>query len=199
MAYLLVFCFAFRETRNTKITHLMSRQPNRQLVLKPQDFYLLLALAACREQGTSYPELAAFAGVSMSEVHGALKRVEAARLLVFEERRPRILTPAFKEFLFHGAKYAFPPVRGALVAGVPTAYAALPLSAHIAPSADPPPVWPAIEGSVRGMALIPLYPSAPLAALRSPALYENLALFDALRTGNARERALAERLFEERL
>ena len=52
---------------------------------------------------------------------------------------------------------------------------------------------------MRGMALIPLYPSAPLAALRSPALYENLALFDALRTGNARERALAERLFEERL
>ena len=177
----------------------MPRQPNRQLVLKPQDFYLLLALAACRDQGTTYPELATFAGLSMSEVHGALKRAEAARLLFFEERRPRILTPAFKEFLFHGAKYAFPPVRGALVAGVPTAHAAPPLNTLIAPSADPVPVWPAIEGSARGMALIPLYPSAPLAALRSPGLYENLALFDALRTGNARERALAERLFEERL
>jgi hypothetical protein len=73
------------------------------------------------------------------------------------------------------------------------------LNVHIAPSADPVPVWPAIEGGTRGMALIPLYPSAPLAALRSPGLYENLALFDALRTGSARERALAERLFEERL
>jgi hypothetical protein len=177
----------------------MPRQPNRQLVLKPQDFYLLLALAACREKGTTYPELAAFAGVSMSEVHGALKRAEAARLLFFEERRPRILTPAFKEFLFHGAKYAFPPVRGALVAGVPTAHAAPPLNVHIAPSADPVPVWPAIEGGARGMALIPLYPSAPMAALRSPDLYENLALFDAIRAGNARERALAEHLFEERL
>ena len=177
----------------------MPRQANRQLVLKPQDFYLLLALQACREQGSSYPELAAFAGLSMSEVHGAFKRAAAARLLFFDDRRPRILLPAFKEFLFHGAKYAFPAVRGALVAGVPTAYAAPPLSAQIAPSADPPPVWPAMEGSTRGMALIPLYPSAPLAALRNPALYENLALFDALRTGNARERALAERLFEERL
>ena len=49
------------------------------------------------------------------------------------------------------------------------------------------------------MALIPLYPSAPMAALRSPDLYENLALFDAIRAGNARERALAEHLFEERL
>jgi len=177
----------------------MPRQPNRQLVLKPQDFYLLLALAACGDQVLTYPELAAFTGLSMSEVHGALKRAEAARLLMFEARRPRILTPAFKEFLFHGAKYAFPPVRGALVAGVPTAHAAAPLNTHIAPSSDPAPVWPAIEGSVRGMALIPLYPSAPVAALRNAALYENLALFDAIRAGNVRERALAQSLFEARL
>lgn len=177
----------------------MPRQANRQLVLKPQDFYLLLALAACRDQGTTYPELAAFAGLSMSEVHGALKRAEMARLLMFEKRRPRILTPAFSEFLFHGAKFAFPPVRGALVAGIPTAHAAAPLNQHIAPSADPVPVWPSIEGSTRGMALIPLYPSAPAAALRNAVLYENLALFDALRTGNARERTLAQRLLEERL
>jgi len=177
----------------------MPRQPNRQLVLKPQDFYLLLALSACGDQVLTYPELAAFTGLSMSEVHGALKRAEAARLLMFEARRPRILTPAFKEFLFHGAKYAFPPVRGALVAGVPTAHAAAPLNTHIAPSADPATVWPAIEGSVRGMALIPLYPSAPVAALRNAALYENLALFDAIRAGNVRERALAQSFFEARL
>lgn len=177
----------------------MARIANRQPVLKPQDFYLLLALAACRDQGTTYPELAAFSGLSMSEVHGALKRAERARLLFFEDKRPRILIPAFKEFLFHGAPYAFPAMRGALVAGMPTAYAAAPLKSRIAPSADPVPVWPAMKGTVRGMALIPLYPSAPAAALRSDALYENLALFDALRTGNARERALAKKLFEERL
>lgn len=177
----------------------MPRLPNRQPVLKPQDFYLLLALAACRDQGTTYPELAAFSGLSMSEVHGALKRAEAARLLIFDNRRPRILLPAFKEFLFHGAKYAFPATRGSMVAGVPTAHAAAPLSARISPSADPPPVWPSIAGTTRGMALLPLYPSAPAAALRSTALYENLALFDAIRAGNARERTLAKRFFEERL
>lgn len=177
----------------------MPRLPNRQPVLKPQDFYLLLALAVCRDQGTTYPELAAFAGLSMSEVHAALKRAEVARLLFFETKRPRILLPAFKEFLFHGARYAFPAVRGSMVAGVPTAHAAAPLSAHIAPSADPAPVWPLMDGSVRGMAFIPIYPSAPAAALRSPALYEHLALFDALRAGNTRERALAQKLFEDRL
>lgn len=177
----------------------MPRISNRQPVLKPQDFYLLLALAAGRDQGTTYPELAAFSGVSMSEVHGALKRAEATRMLIFEAKRPRILLPAFKEFLYHGARYAFPALRGALVVGLPTAYAAAPLNAHIAPTADPVPVWPFLEGTVRGVSLIPLYPSAPAAAARSPALYENLALFDALRMGNARERALAHRMFEDRL
>ena len=177
----------------------MSKVSNRQPVLKPQDFYLLLALAALVDQGTTYPELAAFTGLSMSEVHGALKRAEAARLLLFEAKRPRILLPAFKEFLFHGAKYVFPAVRGSMVAGVPTAHAAAPLNARIAPSADPAPVWPSIEGTVRGVALIPIYPSAPAAALRNAVLYENLALFDALRMGNVRERALAQELFEQRL
>jgi hypothetical protein len=61
------------------------------------------------------------------------------------------------------------------------------------------PVWPFIGGTVRGGSVIPLYSSAPAAAARSPALYENLALFDALRMGNARERALAQDLFEARL
>lgn len=177
----------------------MSKIANRQPTLKPQDLYVLLALAAWGEESITYPQLAAFADLSMSEVHGALKRAEQARLLFFDAKRPTILKVAFKEFLFHGAKYAFPPARGTMVGGVPTAYAAAPLNGQIAPSTDPPPVWPSALGSVRGIGLIPLYPTVPTAALRSPALYENLALFDALRSGNARERALAQQLFEERL
>jgi hypothetical protein len=147
----------------------------------------------------TYPELAAYAGLSMSEVHGALKRAEQSRLLAFVDGQPSIIVPAFKDFLLYGARYSFPAARGGMVGGVPTAYAAAPLSALIAPSADPLPVWPHAEGSARGIALMPLYPSAPAAALKSPALYENLALFDALRMGNARERNLAEKIFLERL
>ncbi|MCU0869464.1 MAG: hypothetical protein MUF30_07640 [Burkholderiales bacterium] len=168
-------------------------------MLKPQDFYLLLALAAAREAATTYPQLAAFSGLSMSEVHAALKRAATARLLFFDAKRPRLLTPAFKEFLFHGARYAFPATRGGIVPGVPTAYAAPPLDAQMTPSADPPPVWPALEGPVRGAALMPLYPSAPAAAQRDARLYELLALFDALRIGNARERQLATDMLGERL
>lgn len=177
----------------------MRRPVNRQPVLKAQDFYLLLALLARRGEVLTYPELATFSGLSMSEVHGALKRVEQARLLAFVDKQPSIIMPAFKEFLLYGARYSFPVARGGMVGGVPTAYAASPLSALIAPSADPVPVWPHADGSVRGIALMPLYPSAPMAALKSPALYENLALFDALRMGNARERNLAEKLFAERM
>jgi hypothetical protein len=177
----------------------MRRAINRQPVLKAQDFYLLLALLARHGEFLTYPELAAFSGLSMSEVHGALKRAEQARLLGFVDKQPRIIAPAFREFLLHGARYAFPAVRGGMVGGVPTAYAAAPLNALIAPSSDPVPVWPFAEGSVRGIALVPLYPSAPAAALRNPALYENLALFDALRMGNARERNFAEKLLKERL
>ena len=135
----------------------------------------------------------------MSEVHGALKRAEQARLLAFIDRQPRLITPAFKEFLLHGARYAFPAARGTMVGGIPTAYAAAPLAALILPSGDPPPVWPHADGSARGIAITPLYPTAPAAALRAPDLYENLALFDALRIGGARERELATKLFEERL
>ncbi|MCC7531177.1 MAG: hypothetical protein IT342_21905, partial [Candidatus Melainabacteria bacterium] len=70
----------------------MRRPINRQPVLKPQDFYLLLALAAVRGESLTYPDLAALTGLSMSEVHGALKRVEQARLLAFVDRQPRIVT-----------------------------------------------------------------------------------------------------------
>ncbi len=176
----------------------MRRAVNRQPTLKAQDFYLLLALFAKRGEVLNYAELAAYAGLSMSEVHSALKRAEQSRLLAFVDKQPSIIIPAFKEFLFHGARYVFPAARGGMVGGIPTAYAAAPLNASIAPSVDPVPVWPHAEGSVRGIALMPLYPSAPSAALRNAALYENLALFDALRMGNARERKLAEKLFEER-
>ncbi|MEI6459325.1 MAG: hypothetical protein WCP04_10355 [Pseudomonadota bacterium] len=60
-------------------------------------------------------------------------------------------------------------------------------------------MWPSVSGKIRGIALAPLYRSAPAAALRNQALYESLALFDAIRSGNARERTLARKLLEDRL
>jgi len=167
---------------------------NRQLVLKPQDLYVLLALLSRDNGAVTYPDLAAQTGLASSAVHGALKRAAVARLLSFSNRRPVIVKPALKDFLFHGAMYAYPPVWGALSRGVPTGYAAPPLNTIIAPSGDPVPVWPSPAGTVRGLSLAPLYPSVPLAALRDAKLYALLVLFDAIRSGQARERNAARDL-----
>jgi hypothetical protein len=83
--------------------------------------------------------------------------------------------------------------------GVPTSFGALPLSAEITSAPGEAPVWPHPDGQVRGPSLSPLYRQVPEAALGDPALYELLALLDALRVGRSRERALAQRLLSERL
>jgi hypothetical protein len=83
--------------------------------------------------------------------------------------------------------------------GVPTAHAAATLKAEILPADEPPLVWPHPEGAERGLAFEPLYSAAPGAALRDAALYEILALLDAIRGGRARERQQAVQRFEERL
>ncbi len=172
----------------------MAKISNRQLVLKPQDLFVLLALLSRGEGAVTYLDLAAQTGLAVSAVHGALKRAVAARLLIFQERRPVILKAPLKEFLLSGAKYAFPAVWGSLTRGVPTGYAAPPLNEVIAPSSDPVPVWPSAKGTARGVGLAPLYPSVPDAALRDEKLYALLALFDAIRFGQARERNAARDL-----
>lgn len=172
----------------------MSKLANRQPVLKPQDLLVLLALLSRGKGEVTYPELAEQTGLAVSAVHASLKRAVAARLLLFQDRRPMLLKPQLKEFLLTGAKYAFPPLFGSLTRGVPTGYAAPPLNTLIAPSADPVPVWSSAKGSVRGLSLIPLYPTVPEAALRDEKLYAMLSLFDAVRAGQARERSAAQEL-----
>jgi hypothetical protein len=82
---------------------------------------------------------------------------------------------------------------------MPTAWAAPVLSGKISASEQMPPVWPDPDGKVQGTAVQPLYPSVPHAARRDPALYDLLALVDALRIGRARERSLAEKEITHRL
>jgi len=103
-----------------------------------------------------------------------------------------------EEFLVHGIKYAFPPEKGGITRGMPTASAAEPLSRKMT-QAEPVPVWPFEQGSKRGYAFLPLYKKAPQAALKDPELYQLLALVDALRDGSARERELAKRELSARL
>jgi hypothetical protein len=114
-------------------------------------------------------------------------------------RQERINVTGVVEFLVHGLKYVFPPHRGAMTRGIATSYAAAPLNGFIARGEDPIPVWPFAEGKERGVELEPLYPTVPFAAMRDAALYELLAIADALREGRARERKIAEEQLRLRL
>lgn len=173
---------------------------SKQISLKPQDLLVLLKIACHRERVFTYAELATELGIAASEAHSCLKRAALSRLVAPREAGGvAIAQTAFREFVLHGAKYCFPAVLGPVVRGVPTSYAAEPLSTLIVQADDLPPVWPSPLGSIRGAALYPLYPTVPAAAVRDAVLYECLALFDALRVGAARERELAQQLLVERI
>jgi hypothetical protein len=173
---------------------------NPQIVLKPQDLVVLLRLSLVTGAVPTYAALAAELGMTASEIHAGLERASIAQLARKDQAgKPSVVREALKLFVIHGARYAFPVVRGEATRGTPTGYAAPPLKEKIVQPNEVPPVWPHKDGTVRGMAFYPLYPSVPVAAGRNPALYELLALFDAIRGGSARERALAIELLNERL
>jgi hypothetical protein len=167
------------------------------VVLKPQDVVVVLKLSVANDPKLSYSALAGALGMSPSEVHAAVQRATQAGLLRPDSRQPN--RAAVLEFLVHGLKYAFPPDRSGVTRGMPTSHAAAPLSSKIVQGDDLPPVWPDPHGTVRGEALAPLYDSVPTAARNDAKLYECLALVDALRSGRARERKLAESMLRDRL
>jgi hypothetical protein len=162
------------------------------VILKPQDVVVVLKLLGYDSSRPPFAQVARELVMSPSEVHAAVKRAQAAHLLHDWELFNRPNLSALEEFLIHGIKYAFPAERGGPIRGMPTCYAAAPLNRLIVPGDEPIPVWPYPEGEKRGIAFTPLYKTVPIAALRDPLLYEQLALVDAIRDGRARERQLAE-------
>lgn len=167
--------------------------------LKPQDIVVALKLSAYPSIRPPISVIANALSLSPSEVHAAIGRLRASRLLHGFERKDRPVISALEEFLIHGLKYAFPAKHSEVTRGVPTSYAAAPLNREIAASHELPPVWPWPEGDTRGVGLEPLYKKVPQAAMRDPQLYELLALVDAIRDGRARERKIAERHLVHRL
>jgi len=167
--------------------------------LKPQDVVVALKLFGYPSGRPPISIVASDLGLSPSEVHGAIKRLRGSRLLHGPALKEKPNIFSLEEFLVHGLKYAFPAEHGEVTRGIPTSYAAEPLKSEIAIYNDLPPVWPWHEGDTRGVGLEPLYKSVPRAALRDPALYQLLALVDAIRDGRARERNLAERDLVHRL
>ena len=167
---------------------------NVQMMLKPQDIVVVLKLCGYAPNARpSYGTIAGTLRMSASEIHSAVQRLKSSRLLHGSEMAELPNLSALEEFLIHGVKYAFPAGRGGLTRGMPTSYAAEPLSRLIKAGNEPVPVWADPSGTTRGIALVPLYKTVPEAAKRDSLLYERLALIDAIRDGRARERNLAEK------
>jgi len=173
------------------------------MLLKPQDVVVALKLIAVGDVRWTYVQLYYELYISASEINAGIKRLAQANLVILNNENrnvpPAIIRTALIEFLLHGVKYAYPPERGELTRGMPTAYAAPPLSGKILQPKEPPPVWPDKDSKVKGYSFLPLYKTVPKAARQDLKLYELLALVDAIRDGRARERKMAERELTKRI
>ncbi len=165
-------------------------------MLKPQDILILLKVHLWKERDWRYVDMAKSLTMSASEVHGSLKRSEESKLYNPLKKEP--IAPNLLELVVHGLKYMYPVEPGRIVRGMPTAHGINPLKEQIA-SAGEPYVWAYAKGTVRGVAIEPLYKAVPYAAAQDRELYELLGLVDALRVGRVREKQLAAEFLEQRL
>jgi hypothetical protein len=165
---------------------------NQQLSLKPQDLVVLLKLVSASEKPFTYGSIGRALFISASEIHASLTRARVARLVTSDhDGEITVAREALRELLLRGAQFVFPAVTGPMIRGIPTAHASPAMRDFLVQSDEPPPVWPYAKGTVRGIALYPLYPTVPRAAEIDSRLYDALALFDALRIGRSREREFA--------
>ena len=148
-----------------------------------------------RERPLLQKNIAAELGISSSEVTESLARSAFAGL--YDPIRKKVMARALFDFLQYGLKYVFPQQPGALVRGIPTAHSAKPLVDLV--QSNEPYVWPSADGTLRGQAIEPLYPTVVQAVSNDQLLYEMLALVDAIRVGKAREVKLAVNELSKRL
>lgn len=167
----------------------------KQQIMSPHDLVVLLKIISYDQKPWFQKPLAEDLGISQSEVSKSINRSIYAGLL--DPSGKLVMRMALLDFLISGLPFVFPQKPGGIVRGIPTAYSAIPLKDQIVSEDNF--VWPMGKGTHRGQSIIPLYPSAPEAALKDEMLYELLALCDALRVGRAREKELAVVELKKRL
>ena len=164
--------------------------------LRPHDVSILLKIVALNHKQWRTVDLANQLFISQSEISQSLFRNMNAGLI--DSSKKDVQKKSLYEFIVYGVKYVFPQKPGAIVRGMPTAHSALPLSKLIR-SSNTIYVWPDEEGSVRGEAIEPLYPTIPKAAKIDSVFYELMSLVDAIRVGKSREYEIAVQELEKRI
>ncbi len=168
-------------------------------MLKPIDMLIGLKILTSKKDWTQMG-IAGELCVSSSQVNSAIKQLIESNLFTLRDGKPYPIYAAMKEFVLSGMPYCFPAKTGELSVGMPTAYAAKPLSSEITLGKDPIPIWPYAQGKSRGVTLEPLHKNVPKALSLFPDenLQEILVLIDALRIGRAREKKMAQKLLIEK-
>lgn len=163
-------------------------------MLKPQDVIVALKIHVAGPM--PFSALGASVGISASQAYSAVQR--AIRCGILAEGGKRIKPVALLEMLV-ALKRFFPAEKGAITKGIPTAHSGPPLKDIVTGSQEATVVWPDPDGTTVGIAYVPLYKTVPHAAKSDNELYELLSLVDALRSGRAREVAIAKNELASRL
>lgn len=162
-------------------------------MLASSDIYILAGVSCVDGGPWTFRGLAEYLGIPVPLLQRSLRRAADASLYMPDARA--VHRPNVEEFLIHAGRFVAPAQLGAVVPGVPAAWAAPPLVHRIVESGDAlPPVWPSASGRVRGQAIEPLHGAAVEAARLHPDLGELLAIIDSLRAGDIRVRAVAGEL-----
>jgi hypothetical protein len=161
--------------------------------LKPCDIAICFAIS--RNGVGSFAALGRCVRISTGEAFNGSRRLRQAGLV--SEDLKTVAVERLIRFCVHGVPIAFAPTFGPNVLGVPTGLGASPFAGLVEGSATL--VWPDPTGSAEGEAISPLYPGAIHTPSRSTEVYELLTIVDVLRTGQARDRRLAEDLLAARL
>jgi len=169
-------------------------------VLKSQDALVACKVFSLGEDPWSYRSLSGDVFLSLAETHDSVGRCLDAGLLA-RDRRGKF--QAARRRIFDLCAVALPtfcyPERGRMARGVPTSVHASCLAGLFPPAASSSVVvWPCEGGElVGGESLLPVYPTAPQAALRDPILHKLLALVDVVRVGSLAERRSATEMLKE--
>lgn len=165
-------------------------------MLKDQDLVVLCKLAG-RDDPWTIATIGQELALAPSAIHRSLGRAGAAHLWDGQSRRVNVR--ALEELLVHAVRYLAPARMHGPARGIPTAWSAPPLLDALGDGEVEPLVWAHPEGGSRGIAMEPLHPSVPGAALHDPVLYQRLALIDALRAGGPRVRREAANALRQAL
>lgn len=146
---------------------------------------LCLALRPALERGDVVERL----GLGQEDVIEGLGRLGAAR--IFDADEGAVSIARLLEVLRGDLAEAFPCAAGPEENGVATGVDAVPALAAPLSDTRKRHVWSFNGGTAFGVTVRPLCPRAPLVASDDRALYQALALVDAIRVGTAEERSVA--------